>query len=159
MSKIIDERGAEEIARMKDMFMTAFPPPDASELALAIDPVFAAIAEHKTRTKESNRLEAAACTARDKAEKKHGEWIGCRRSGDWLGEATVRPFYDRWNRAVRAENKAAMRLARTRPVTKAGAAAMIVHIQRATARAFEIEDWVPIALKTVADALNRMEAA
>ncbi|MGB6177211.1 MAG: hypothetical protein WBF43_12945, partial [Methylocella sp.] len=80
---------------------------------MAIDPVFAAIAEHKTRTKESNCLEAAARTARDKAEKKHGEWIVPRRSGDWPGEATVRPFYDRWNRAVRAENKAAICMART----------------------------------------------
>jgi hypothetical protein len=40
-----------------------------------VDPVFAAIAEHKVLIKESNRLEKSCNTVRDKAEKKYGEWI------------------------------------------------------------------------------------
>ena len=38
------------------------------------------------------------------------------------GEAIVSPVYDRWNRA---ERKAAIRMARRKPTTISGAAAMI----------------------------------
>src|ERR1700730_8172900 len=85
-----------------------------------LDPIFAAIAEHKMLIKESNRLEKSCCTARDKAEKIHGEWIRAPAPGAWPGEAIVSPFYDRWNRACRAERKVAIRMARTIPVTMAG---------------------------------------
>jgi hypothetical protein len=150
--------------------------PKAREAAAAtmrscyrIDPVFTAIAEHEAKAKESNRLEAAARAARDKAEKTHGEWIEhirrCRsenRSEDgWPGEAIVSPFYDRWNRAGRAERKAAIRMARTTPTTPSGMAALISHVQRAlkTDREVDWQDWVPLALKSAASALARMEAA
>jgi hypothetical protein len=144
--------------------MMATKPKTSKVPAPAIDPVFAAISEHKALTKESNRLEKNCDTARDKAEKRYGEWIEhirrCRsenRSDDWPGEATVSPFYDRWNRACRAESKAAMRMARTKPATLAGAAAMIAHIQRGVAAASDnVEDWTPTALKTVTSALTRM---
>jgi hypothetical protein len=126
-----------------------------------LDPVFAAIAEHKALIRESGRLSAATRAARSRAEKKYGEWIRAPNHGEWPGEATVSPFYDRWNRAGRAASKAAMRMARIKPTTPTGAAALITHVQR------EIEapsdghygDWVTIALKTVAAALVRMEAA
>jgi hypothetical protein len=135
--------------------------------AAKIDPVFAAIAEHKTMTLESDRLEKSYRTARAKAEKKHGEWIGyiqrCRsgnRSKDkWPGEAIISPFYDRWSRAGRAERKAAIRMARTKPATISGAAAMIAHIRRETAGASEIEDWVITALTTASAALTRLDGA
>lgn len=77
--------------------------------APAIDPVFAAIAEHKASIKESNRLERSYRIARGKAEKKHGEWISAQKPCEWAGEATVRPFYDRWTRAIDAERKVAIR--------------------------------------------------
>jgi hypothetical protein len=79
---------------------------------------------------------------------------------DWPGYAIVSPFYDRWNRAGRAERKAAMRMARMMPTTLAGAAALIAHIQREAMASFDdAEDWLAPALKTVAVALARMEAA
>jgi hypothetical protein len=123
------------------------------------DPIFAAIAEHKALIKESNRLGKSCKTVRAKEEKKHGEWILAPKSGEWPGKATVSPLYDRWNRVEYAASRAAMRMARTKPTTRAGAAAMIEHIRRETAGASAIEDWVPPALKTVAVALTRMEAA
>jgi hypothetical protein len=119
-----------------------------------LDPVFAAIAEHKARLRESNRLEAATRAARGKAEKRHGEWILAPASGAWPGEAIVSPFYDRWNRACRAERKVAIRMARTIPVTMAGVAAMIIHARQAieTDREVDWRDWVPTVLKTVSRA-------
>jgi hypothetical protein len=128
------------------------PATDGAEL----DPIFAAIAGHKALAKEAGRLEAAARAARNRVEKKWGEWLLA--PNNWPGEAIVSPFYDRWNLAGRAEGNAAMRMARTKPTTPAGAAAMIAHARR------EIEapsdghygDWVMIALKTVAVALTRM---
>ena len=52
-------------------------------------------------------------------------------------------------------------MARTKPTTISGAAAMIAHIRREIEAGSEEdwEDWVPTALKTVTDALGRMEAA
>jgi hypothetical protein len=133
----------------------------------ADDPVFAAIAEHKALTRESDRLEAATRIARDRAEKKHGEWIEHvrrRRSenrsapDDWPGRAIIDPPYDRWNCAERAERKAAMRMARTKPTTATSAAAMITHARRAfeTGSKEDWQDWGPTALKTVAAALAVM---
>ena len=77
------------------------------------------------------------------------------------GEATVSPFFDRWNRADRAERKAAMRMARTEPATAAGVAALIAHARRViVARSSEgVEDWLLTALKTAASALTRIDAA
>jgi hypothetical protein len=70
-------------------------------------------------------------------------------------------FYRRWNVAGRAERKAAMRMARTEPATAAGAAAMISHVRRALKTDEEVDwmHWAPLALKTAADALVRMETA
>jgi hypothetical protein len=125
-----------------------------------LDPVFAAIAEHKRLIKGSNRLEDSFRTARAKAEKRYGKWIRAPNPGEWPGEAIVSPFYDQWNRADAAERKAAMRMARTKPTTTSGAAAMIAHASRELEAASDsIEDWLPVALKTVAAALVRMEAA
>src|ERR1700720_4050072 len=122
----------------------------------AIDPVFAAVSEHKALIKESNRLEKSFNTAMAKAEKKHGAPT----PHGWPGEATISPFYDRWNRADRAERKAAMRMARVEPTTISGAAALIAHTRREIeARSAErAEDWLVTALKTAASALTRMEA-
>src|ERR1700730_13957331 len=124
-----------------------------------LDPVFAAITEHKVLIKESDRLEDSFMTAMAKAEKKYGKWARAPDHHSWPGEATVSPFYDRWNRADRAERKAAMRMARTEPATAAGVAALIAHARRVIAAGSnreDLEDWVPTALKTAASALARM---
>jgi hypothetical protein len=120
-------------------------PKTRKALAATIDPVFAAISEHKALMRETRRLGKSCVIERDKAEKKYGEWIGyivrCRsenREDDWPGEAIISPFYHRWNRAERAESVAAMRMARTKPATISGAAAMIAHIRRGTAGASDI---------------------
>jgi hypothetical protein len=132
-----------------------------------IDPVFAAIGEHKALMRESRRLEKSYRVAVDKAGKKYGNRMEhirrCRSENrsedDWPGQAITDPFYDRWNLADRAERKAAMRMARTEPTTLAGIAAMIDHIQREIAAGSDMEDWLPTSLKTAASALGRMEAA
>jgi hypothetical protein len=111
--------------------------------------------------KESDRLGECFRIARAEAEKKHGEWILAPKRGEWPGEAIVSPFYDRWNRATRAERKAAMRMARTPPTSHGGMAAMISHARRALKTDGEVDwrDWALLALKTAASALVRMDAA
>ena len=127
--------------------------------APAPDPVFAAIAEHKALIKESARLEKSYRIARDKAEKKYGEWIMAPKCGEWPGLAIVSPLYDRWNSAEYAEHKAAIRMARTKPTTLAGVGAMIACIRREVARGSDdVGDWLPTSLKTVGAALARMAA-
>jgi hypothetical protein len=143
--------------------------PKTRKASAAIDPVFAAIAEHKALMRESRRLEKSCAIERDKAEKEHGEWIEhvrrCRSENrserDWPGEAIISPFYRRWSRAKEAERKAGMRMARTKPATISGAAAMVDHARRALVTDEEVHwtDWAPIALRTAAVALGRMEAA
>jgi hypothetical protein len=109
--------------------------------------------------KESTRLEESYRTARDKAEKKYGKWILAPKPGEWPGETIVSPFYDRWCRAGNAKWMAALRMARTKPTTLAGASAMIDHIRCEIAACSEsVEDWVTIALKTAASSLARMSA-
>jgi hypothetical protein len=137
----------------------------------AVDPVFAAISEHKALIRESRRLEKSYRVAVDKAEKKYGDRIEhhCRSKNrsapnDWPGEAITGPFYDRWHRAADAERKAAMRMARTKPMTLAGVGAMIHHAWQAseTGRATEIDDWpdwIPTVLKTVSRAAKLGVAA
>jgi len=119
-----------------------------------LDPVFAAITEHKVLIKESDRLEDSFMTAMAKAEKKYGKWARAPDHHSWPGEATISPFYDRWNRADRAE-----RMARVEPTTISGAAALIAPRREIVARSAErAEDWLVTALKTAASALTRMEA-
>jgi hypothetical protein len=50
-------------------------------------------------------------------------------------------------------------MARTTPTTPSGMAALISYVRRAlkTEREVDWQDWVPLALKTVAAALARME--
>ena len=139
--------------------------PKTRKAPAVIDPVFAAISEHKVLTRESNRLEESCWTVRAEAEKKYGEWISA--PNDWPGKTTVTPFYDRWHRAGNAERKAGMRMARMEPATTAGAAAMVNHIRCEIAAAcasrgsnsVDMEDWMMPALKTAASALTRMEAS
>jgi hypothetical protein len=96
--------------------------------AAAIDPVFAAIAEHKALIMEYIRCRNNSHTARAQAEKKHGKSLEGAALFIAAAEDTTLE-YDQFNRAARAERKAAMR-ARTKPTTASGAAAMITHTRR-----------------------------
>jgi hypothetical protein len=126
-----------------------------------LDPVFAAITEHKVLIKESDRLEDSFMTAMAKAEKSMENGHGRRTIIAGRVKQPSHRFYDRWNRADRAERKAAMRMARTEPATAAGVAALIAHARREiVARSSErVEDWLWTALKTAASALTRIESA
>jgi hypothetical protein len=118
------------------------------------DPTFAAIAEHKALSKETGRLEAAMRIARKQAEKKHGKSLEGAALLIAAAEDT-RQEYDQFNLAAKAKRKAAQRMARTKPLSSAGAYAMITHARRELCRDSEsAEDWVTIALKTVAAVLT-----
>jgi hypothetical protein len=129
--------------------------------AAVIDPVFAAIAEHKVLIREYICCRNNSEAARHQAEKKHGRSLKGRAPYIAAAEDTTLE-YDQFCRAANAERKAGMRLARTIPATMAGVAAMIAHARQAIEAGFDREDWedwIPTALKTVAAALTRMEAS
>ena len=50
-----------------------------------LDPVFAAITEHKVLIKESDRLEDSFMTAMAKAGKKYGKWARAPDHRSWAG--------------------------------------------------------------------------
>lgn len=135
--------------------------------AVTPDPIFAAIAAHKAAIKDHDRASDIHHAARKKAEKKHGIKWGVERTEEERKQlvarldltcADTKAAYDRWNRASDAEEAAAQRMAKTRPTTKAGAAAMIDHVRREIIGSSDIideaADWQMIALKTVASALR-----
>jgi hypothetical protein len=144
----------------------------------AIDPAFAAIAEHKARAKEWGRLSSKLDNAQLQATKTHGhrpwELIAWRnypatgsrelddrreeflrqpgadrkqvekeyrdakaregaaeRAGvEWEHRVGIAPLREQYERANVAERRAAMRMARTKPTTPAGAAALVDYIRR-----------------------------
>jgi len=126
--------------------------------AAAADPIFALIAAHKRLAKESDCLWNKCTTARARAEKKYGEWLLAPEVDDWPGSPIVTPFYDRANRADHAARIAGKRLARMKPRTLAGAAALLDYTRQSYTDESN-EDWAKIAFKTCAAALNRMVAA
>jgi hypothetical protein len=100
--------------------------------------IFALIEEHKALIKEKNCLEDKFKTA------------------DGLDGALL--LYDQWNSAVRAARIAGKALARMKPRTLAGLAALLDYTRQSYADEIN-EDWAEIAFKTCAAALNRMVAA
>jgi hypothetical protein len=76
---------------------------------------------------------------------------------EWDHRAGLAPLREQEESANAAERRAAMRMARTKPATPAGAAALIAYTRRDIMEG-EV-DWQMVALKTVASALARMEAA
>jgi hypothetical protein len=130
----------------------------------AIDPIFAAIAEHKALIKENDRLEGNYRAAVAKAEKRHGKqikWAVSKGINSWPGEAKTSPLYDEWNRADCSVRKAGRRLARTKPATLTGLAALADYIHTISrGDVDEInEDLVKAAVKTIATKLARMREA
>jgi hypothetical protein len=75
---------------------------------------------------------------------------------EWDERAGVAPLRERYEVTCRAEDKAAMRMARTKPVTLAGAAALIGYTRRDILIGESTIGWPEVALKTVAAALVRM---
>jgi hypothetical protein len=97
------------------------------------DPIFAAIDAHKAITRQLLRIENKL----DKA-------------GDLVGIASLRKQLD-------ADQKAIMRVAKTRPTTLAGVGALVAYVRRDMMG--PRPDWKEIALKTVAGALAKMRIA
>jgi hypothetical protein len=132
--------------------------PKTRKAQAAIDPVFAAISEHKALIREYIRYRNNSHAARAQAEKKHGKSLEGAALIIAAAEDT-RLEYDKFNRAANAARKAAKRTARTKPTTIAGVAALIGHIRHEinVVSDREIwEDWVPTAVKTAASSLTRM---
>jgi hypothetical protein len=76
---------------------------------------------------------------------------------EWDHRVGIAPLREQYERANAAEHRAAMRMARTKPTTLADAAALIAYTRRDIMEG-EV-GWQMVALKTVAAALVRMEAA
>jgi len=74
---------------------------------------------------------------------------------EWDQRAGIAPLRKRHERASDAEQKAVMRVARTKPTTLAGEVALINYARRDISGAA----WQIVALKTAVDALVRMEAS
>jgi hypothetical protein len=74
---------------------------------------------------------------------------------EWDQRAGIAPLRKQHERASDADHKASMRVARTKPTTLAGEAALINYARRDLSGA----DWQIVALKTAAVALARIEAS
>jgi hypothetical protein len=78
---------------------------------------------------------------------------------EWDRRVGIAPLREKYERALRAWHKAGMRMARTKPTTLAGAAALVNYARRdLVASKGSGSDWNLPALKTAADALTRMNA-
>jgi hypothetical protein len=177
----------------------------AAKTATAIDPIFAAIAEHKAREKEWLHLTGKLDDAKYIAQRKHGvrpnDWIWWRnvdvfyedhlesrreeflkqpgadreqiekeyldakarlaaaeRAGiEWDQRTGIAPDRKQYEHSNRAERRAAMRMARTKPTTPAGAAGLITYVRREIEACLGgVEEWQMPALKTAAAALAQM---
>jgi hypothetical protein len=88
---------------------------------------------------------------------KEREAAAVRAGAEWDQRNGLTPLREQAEHAKSAENKAAMRLARTKPTTPAGAGALVAYTLR------DIKDhlptiWSKAALKTVSASLARMKA-
>jgi hypothetical protein len=77
---------------------------------------------------------------------------------EWDHRAGIAPLREQYEHANAAERRAAMRMARTKPTTPAGAAALVAYTRRDLMCAPD-PAWPMVALKTVASALTRMVPA
>jgi hypothetical protein len=77
---------------------------------------------------------------------------------DWDYRAGVVPLREQYERANDAWREAAMRMARTKPVTPAGAAALVDYARRDIDIGESVIGWPKVALKTVVRALTSMNA-
>ena len=77
---------------------------------------------------------------------------------EWDQRAGVAPLREQFERATWEEHRAATRLARTKPDTVAGAAALLVYLTRRERVYGGFEGWEFRALRTAAAALTRIGA-
>jgi len=85
-----------------------------------------------------------------------GRMAAAERAGvEWDHRAGIAPLREQYERANAAERRAAMQMARTKPTTLAGAAALVAYTRRDLMNAPD-PAWPMVALKTVAVALVRM---
>jgi hypothetical protein len=75
---------------------------------------------------------------------------------EWDQRAGIAPLREQFERAEDAEKRAAMRMARAKPVTPAGGAALVAYMRRDIMEG--AVDWQMAALKTVARALSAWPA-
>ena len=105
----------------------------------------------------SSRRASKPNVARPYAQDGKARWRAAEQAGvEWDHRAGIAPLREQYERAAKAERKAAMRMARTKPTTLAAAAALIAYTRRDIMEGKV--DWQIVALKTVASALARMEA-
>ncbi len=125
------------------------------------DPVYVAIAQHHKLIAESDRLYDELQKPKKVAEKKHGRrpWpLEDRRNYSVMGGAEITgiaPLRQLYERTRRVEKTAAVCMAKTKPTTLVGAAALLDYVRR------NIEigpNWHTVALGTTAAALNRMSS-
>ena len=76
---------------------------------------------------------------------------------EWDRQTGIAPSRNQCELANRAENEAAMRMARMKPTTPAGAGAMVDYVRRELVEN-EPSDWMMAALETAAAALAEMRA-
>ncbi len=179
----------------------------APAVKAAADPIFAAIAEHKARARESRSRFCKLFDAELEASKKYGKrplqliaWRtysaigGCeierareqflmqphanpeeiaveyqnakRRETAaeyegiaWDHRTGIAPMREQYEKVRAAEDKAAARMARTKPTTPAGAGALATYIWNDINEELAPRDWPMIALRTVAVSLANMRAA
>jgi hypothetical protein len=79
-----------------------------------------------------------------------------RAGAEWDQRAGIAPLREQYEHSNLAERRAAMRMARTKPTTPAGAAALVSYVRREIETLGGISEWQMPALKTVAAALVRM---
>jgi hypothetical protein len=134
--------------------MTTKQKPRKAAPAKSIDPIFATIAEHKRLLRNFMRCRDIFEAARSQAEKKHGK----RLEGMPLAmaaSADTEPLWDQFDRADHAARKGGKRLARTKPTTLAGVAALAAYLHRNYTDEIN-EDWAEVSFKVVASVLTRM---
>jgi hypothetical protein len=86
------------------------------------------------------------------------EAAAARAGVEWDHRVGITLLRKQYERANAAERRAAMRMARTKPTTLAGAAALVAYTRRDLMDAPD-PVWPMVALKTVASALTRIEPA
>jgi hypothetical protein len=111
-------------------------------LTTKTDPIFAAIDKHRKLLKECDRLFAIIDRAENTLEKQKQQRIAS--------------LHRQYERTLRAERAAGMRMAKMKPKTLAGVAALVVYT-RADMKLGIGPKWHMVALATVAVALDDME--
>jgi hypothetical protein len=117
--------------------------------AMKADPIFAAISERRKLEKIWCDLYHKLDVAEYKAGKKYGRRPGSSERADkaWDRRVGIAAQRQECDRAIKAEHRAGVRFATTKPTTPAGAAAMLVYL-KADVKGGAI-DWHEMAFTTL----------